>query len=495
MAASDARWPPLKNTAWRVTFPLLDADGDPVANGAGDTPDCERSIDAGAFADCSNEMVEIEADSGLYYLDLNASEMNGDCIAIICKTATAGTKTTPIVVYPVSAGFDELSTDHDKTQSDILLLSAKADSDQLLNLADHDKTQSDILLIDGAIDSDHTITTTAITAIGTKIDSDVVVLDAKLDSDVKITSDAILAVSTKIDSDAVLADADHDKTQSDIVLLSDKADSDQVLNLADHDKTQSDILLVDGAIDSDHTITMSDVAALATKADSDQVIALSDIAALSTKADSDTLLADADHDKTQSDILLLSGKADSDQVISLSDIAALATKADSDQVLNLADHDKTQSDILLIDGAIDSDHLIIVSDIAALATKADSDQVISLSDLAVVYSDTTVMEGTAGVMLGTGQTATWASGLEASASTIKEGVAKAGTLSTTQMSTTLTEANNVFNGGILIFKRDTDTAALRLQKTDITNFVNVNGVLTFTAVTTPPAATDTFVIL
>jgi len=112
-----------------------------------------------------------------------------------------------------------------------------------------------------------------------------------------------------------------------------------------------------------------------------------------------------------------------------------------------------------------------------------------------VYSDTTVMEGTGGVELATGQTAAWASQIEASAGTIKEGVAKAGTLSTTQMSTTLTEVDDVFNGRILIFKADTDTVALRLQATDITDFVNVNGVLTFTAVTTAPAATDTFIIV
>jgi hypothetical protein len=276
MAASDARWPPLKNAAWRVTFPLLDADGDLVPGGASDTPDSERSIDNGTFADCSNEFVEVATNSGMYYLDLNASEMNGDCIAIICKTATAGTKTTPIVVYPVSGGFNELVTDHDKTQSDIALidaaidsdalladadhdktqsdialLSAKADSDQTLNLADHDKTQSDIALIDAAIDSDHTITISDIATVNTKIDSDVVVLDAKLDSDMTLlladhdkTQSDIALVDAAIDSDALLADADHDKTQSDIALLSAKADSDQTLNLADHDKTQSDVAAV-----------------------------------------------------------------------------------------------------------------------------------------------------------------------------------------------------------------------------------------------------------
>ena len=45
-------------------------------------------------------------------------------------------------------------SDHDKTQSDIVLLSSKADSDQVLNLADHDKTQSDVALLSTKADSD-----------------------------------------------------------------------------------------------------------------------------------------------------------------------------------------------------------------------------------------------------------------------------------------------------------------------------------------------------
>jgi hypothetical protein len=84
--------------------------------------------------------------------------------------------------------------------------------------------------------------------------------------------------------------------------------------------------------------------------------------------------------------------------------------------------------------------------------------------------------------------------LAASAATLKEGTAKAGTLSITQMSTTLTEADDVFNGRLLVFKADTTTAELRLQATPISDYVNANGVLTFTAITTAPSATETFVI-
>lgn len=112
-------------------------------------------------------------------------------------------------------------------------------------------------------------------------------------------------------------------------------------------------------------------------------------------------------------------------------------------------------------------------------------------------SGTTVTDGTTGggVQLAADQIETWASALEATASTIKEGTAKAGTLTTTQMSTTLSEVDDVFNGRTLIFKADTTTAALRLQATTISDYSNTNGVLTFAAVTTAPAATETWVII
>ena len=85
--------------------------------------------------------------------------------------------------------------------------------------------------------------------------------------------------------------------------------------------------------------------------------------------------------------------------------------------------------------------------------------------------------------------------LSDSANAIKQVSAKAGTLTTTTMSTTLTEPDDAFNGGVLMFKADTTTVALRLQRTDITDYANTNGVLTFDAVTVPPVATDTAVII
>lgn len=121
MAASDARPVPRKNTAFRVTFPILDADGDLVTGAA--SLDSEVSIDGAAFADATAEATEIASASGVYYLDLTAGEMNGDTIAVIVKTATAGAKTTPIIIYPEEIGdfrADAVMVSGDQTAADNL---------------------------------------------------------------------------------------------------------------------------------------------------------------------------------------------------------------------------------------------------------------------------------------------------------------------------------------------------------------------------------------
>jgi hypothetical protein len=101
MAASDARPIPRKNTAYRVYFPLLDADGDLVTGATG--LDSEVSLDGASFADCTNEATEIGS-SGMYYLDLTSSEMNADAVVLIVKHSTSGGKTTPITLYPEELG-------------------------------------------------------------------------------------------------------------------------------------------------------------------------------------------------------------------------------------------------------------------------------------------------------------------------------------------------------------------------------------------------------
>lgn len=89
-------------------------------------------------------------------------------------------------------------------------------------------------------------------------------------------------------------------------------------------------------------------------------------------------------------------------------------------------------------------------------------------------------------------TAASAAKLAVSASTIVVGEAEAGTLSSTQMTTNLTEAtDDHYIGRVIIWT----SGALLNQATEITDYAGSNGLLTFTAVTEAPNATDTFVII
>ena len=121
MAAGDATWNPKKNVAYRVTFPILDADGDLVTGATG--LDSEVSKDGGTFTDCTNEATEIATSSGVYYLDLTATEMNADTVAVIVKTTSSGAKTTVLVMCPLETAdmpVDVLAISGDSVAADNL---------------------------------------------------------------------------------------------------------------------------------------------------------------------------------------------------------------------------------------------------------------------------------------------------------------------------------------------------------------------------------------
>lgn len=88
--------------------------------------------------------------------------------------------------------------------------------------------------------------------------------------------------------------------------------------------------------------------------------------------------------------------------------------------------------------------------------------------------------------------ATAAARLALSAASIISGTAVAGTLSTTQMTTDLTEAtDDHYNSRILIWT----SGALTAQATNITDYAGATKMPTFTATTEAPAPGDTFIIV
>jgi len=98
VSANDSHEYPIYNARFRVRFPILDADGDLVTGAAG--LDSELSQDSGTFADATNEATEIATSSGIYYLDLIATETDTKSTDIIVKTSTSGAKTTVLTLSP-----------------------------------------------------------------------------------------------------------------------------------------------------------------------------------------------------------------------------------------------------------------------------------------------------------------------------------------------------------------------------------------------------------
>lgn len=86
---------PCYGLAYYVTFPLLDADGDPISPSS---PDSEVSKNGDTFADCANEATEIATSSGICYLLLTAAEMTADIVTVQIKST--GAKTTVLTLYP-----------------------------------------------------------------------------------------------------------------------------------------------------------------------------------------------------------------------------------------------------------------------------------------------------------------------------------------------------------------------------------------------------------
>ena len=95
-AATDASPRPLHGVGYRIYFPILDADGDLVSGAT--SPDSEISKDGGTFVDATNEATEVATSSGMYFLDLTATEMQARAVVIIVKSGTG--KTTPMTLYP-----------------------------------------------------------------------------------------------------------------------------------------------------------------------------------------------------------------------------------------------------------------------------------------------------------------------------------------------------------------------------------------------------------
>ena len=97
MAASDASPFPVKNVAFRLTAPILDADGDPVTSMG--TLTCETTGDGSVIATPPTP-AQIGS-TGFVTIDLTAAKMNYDTVTVSIHSSTTGAKDTMLVIHPM----------------------------------------------------------------------------------------------------------------------------------------------------------------------------------------------------------------------------------------------------------------------------------------------------------------------------------------------------------------------------------------------------------
>jgi len=113
---------PIKNARFTILVPYLDADGDPTDP---TTPDTEFSGDAGAFADCAEEVTTITGSNGMGYITLTGAETNYSMLAVAAKVAS-GPKNTVGTLYPRALAVVESGTAQAGAAGTITLASGAA---------------------------------------------------------------------------------------------------------------------------------------------------------------------------------------------------------------------------------------------------------------------------------------------------------------------------------------------------------------------------------
>lgn len=87
---------PIRNARFTLGVPYLDSTGSPTDP---TTPDTEFSLDAGAYADCAEEVTTITGSNGSGYITLTGAETNGALLFLTAKVAS-GPKATIATLYP-----------------------------------------------------------------------------------------------------------------------------------------------------------------------------------------------------------------------------------------------------------------------------------------------------------------------------------------------------------------------------------------------------------
>ena len=99
-----------KGVAFTLVTPVYDGEWSTqyISGAAG--LDSEISKDKASFADCTNELTEIDT-TGIYYLDLTVAEMNADVIVIKATSTTSGANIPLFVIHTMADNLEVSNTE------------------------------------------------------------------------------------------------------------------------------------------------------------------------------------------------------------------------------------------------------------------------------------------------------------------------------------------------------------------------------------------------
>ena len=257
-----------KNVETRIVFPLVDADGDFVSSSGNPDSEIDQWADGSApdgFANCTNEATEIGS-TGIYYLELEAAEVNYDYIVVQIKSDDAKTQ-----MILISTRVKEAIDTIDGIVDDILVDTGTTIPGTITTI------DNEIATIDGVVDAILIDTDTMEADLKTYLDA----IESNLETDIEANDTLIDTAITDIaavksDTAAILIDTDT--MEADLKTHMDAIETNLEGDIEDNDT------LIDTAI-TDIAAVKSDTAAILIDTDTMEADLTTEIDANETKLD------------------------------------------------------------------------------------------------------------------------------------------------------------------------------------------------------------------
>jgi hypothetical protein len=491
MASTDARPVPKKNVAYRHYFCIRKNDGSIITSWTG--ADTEISEDGATMGDATNEAVEIATNSGCGYVELTASEMNNDCVVL--KVTVTNTDAIPYVVslFPEEDG-DLRATLSDSAQggtsmvltAERIVVASTTTNEPAMKLTG-DGSGEGLESIGGATGSGARFTGSGgnghgIVAAASGLSANGIDAQAQGASGSGFYAAGpfrglYMFSSAGIGFEAISTTGTGGRFEN-------SSGGDGLVVVGGSNDITADITgNLSGSVGSVTGAVGSVTGAVGSVTGNVGGNVVGSTASVSGAVGSVT--GNVGGNVTGSVGSVVGHTAQTGDTYALANGANGFVALKAETALIVADTNELQGD-WANDGRLDVILDARASQTTADAIETDTQDIQSRLPAALVSgrmsSDAVAISGSTAA----------SDQLEASATTIVSGTAQTGTLSTTQMTSDLSEAtDDHYIGRIIIWT----SGVLANQATDITDYAGSSGLLTFTAVTEAPSNNDTFIIV